>query len=62
MTTYLMKVRDLQRGFTSFKVTKVSQKDTEHADALAKLASTNPKKLFSDSKSYNNPTFSVGLR
>lgn len=45
MASYLMKVRDLQRGFTSFKITKVPRKDNERADALSKLASTNPKHL-----------------
>ncbi|XP_022865365.1 uncharacterized protein LOC111385221 [Olea europaea var. sylvestris] len=45
MAAYLMKVRDLQRRFASFKVTKVSQRDNECADALAKLISPNPKNL-----------------
>lgn len=45
MAAYLMAVRDLQRGFSSFKITKVPRKDNERADALARLASANPRNL-----------------
>lgn len=45
MTAYLMAVRDLQRGFSSFKKTKVPRKDNERADALARLASVNSRNL-----------------
>ncbi|KAL2485995.1 RNA-directed DNA polymerase [Abeliophyllum distichum] len=45
MAAYLMKVRDLHRRFSSFKITKVPRKDNTRADALSKLASANPKHL-----------------
>ncbi|XP_022880588.1 uncharacterized protein LOC111397850 [Olea europaea var. sylvestris] len=45
MTAYLMKVRDLEKGFASFRMTKVPRKENERADALAKLASANPRNL-----------------
>lgn len=45
MATYLMKIRDLQREFTSFKMAKVPQNDNVQADTLAKLASVSPKNL-----------------
>lgn len=47
MASYMMKVRDLQRGFTSFRITKVPRRDNGRADALSKLASKNPKNLSS---------------
>ncbi|XP_022849947.1 uncharacterized protein LOC111372035 [Olea europaea var. sylvestris] len=45
MAAYLMEVKNLQRGFTKFKITKIPRKDNERADALAKLASANPRRL-----------------
>ncbi|XP_022880798.1 uncharacterized protein LOC111398075 [Olea europaea var. sylvestris] len=45
MATYLMEVKNLQKGFTKFKITKVLRKDNEQADALAKLISANPRRL-----------------
>ncbi|XP_022847685.1 uncharacterized protein LOC111370232 [Olea europaea var. sylvestris] len=45
MAAYLMKVRDLQRGLASFKITKVPRKNNQRADALKKLVSANPKNL-----------------
>ncbi|XP_022875674.1 uncharacterized protein LOC111394131 [Olea europaea var. sylvestris] len=45
MVAYLMEVKNLQKGFTKFKITKVPRKDNERADALAKLASANPRRL-----------------
>lgn len=45
MAAYLMKVRNLQRGFTSFKITKVPRRDNERTDALAKLTYVNPRHL-----------------
>ncbi|XP_022899405.1 uncharacterized protein LOC111412714 [Olea europaea var. sylvestris] len=45
MAAYLMEVKNLQKGFTRFKITKVPRKDNERADTLAKLASANPRRL-----------------
>ncbi|XP_022851454.1 uncharacterized protein LOC111373186 [Olea europaea var. sylvestris] len=45
MAAYLMEVKNLQKGFAKFKITKVPRKDNERADALAKLASANPRRL-----------------
>ncbi|XP_022846206.1 uncharacterized protein LOC111368947 [Olea europaea var. sylvestris] len=45
MAAYLMEVKNLQKGFTRFKITKVPRKDNERADALAKLTSANPRRL-----------------
>lgn len=45
MTAYLMKVKDLQRGFPSFNIAKVYWKDKERSDALARLTSASPKNL-----------------
>ncbi|XP_022867930.1 uncharacterized protein LOC111387586 [Olea europaea var. sylvestris] len=45
VAAYLMEVKNLQKGFTRFKITKVPRKDNERADALAKLVFANPKRL-----------------
>ncbi|XP_022852218.1 uncharacterized protein LOC111373864 [Olea europaea var. sylvestris] len=37
MAGYLIKVRDLQRGFASFKMVKVSRRDNERADCWAEV-------------------------
>lgn len=45
MAAYLTKVKDLQRGFTSFNMTKVPRKNNERVDALERLASARPRNL-----------------
>ncbi|XP_022856134.1 uncharacterized protein LOC111377293 [Olea europaea var. sylvestris] len=45
IAAYLMEVKNLQKGFTKFKITKVPRKDNERPNALAKLASANLRRL-----------------
>lgn len=56
---YLMKVRDLQRKFTSFKITKVPCIDNELVDALYKFTFSNLKICIARRmyKSYNSRAF-----